>query len=146
VTNLPFWHLVNKAGPDECWLWTGRVRPRDGYGASSLPGAKPRRYMGPHRVAYILTYGEPAPGLQVDHICNVKLCCNPAHLQAVTQYENLMRSSGITARLKAQTHCVRGHAFDAANTAWQVRRNGRAARACLACRRLRYRRGKLAGM
>jgi hypothetical protein len=31
--------------------------------------------------------------LQIDHLCNVRNCVNPAHLEAVTAHENMRRMS-----------------------------------------------------
>lgn len=45
-----------------------------------------------HRVAYELYVGPIPPGLVVDHLCRVTWCCNPAHLEAVTQGENIRRA------------------------------------------------------
>ena len=42
-----------------------------------------------HRVAYVLTHGEPPQGMDIAHTCHNKLCCNPAHLEAQTRSENI---------------------------------------------------------
>ncbi len=50
------------------------------------------RISGPvHRFAYEAVYGPVPAGLQVDHLCFVRSCYHPAHLDAVTQAENLNR-------------------------------------------------------
>jgi hypothetical protein len=65
-----------------CWLWRGSVEK--GYGVIEISD---HRYA-VHRVAYAL-WVEPIPkGLQVQHLCNERRCCNPAHLVAGTAQEN----------------------------------------------------------
>ncbi len=56
---------------------------------------------------------------------------NPAHLEPVTNRENVLRGETVAAAAAAKTHCIRGHPFDAANT--RIRTDG--ARECRTCRR-----------
>ena len=79
-----------------CWLWTGPVDSR-GYGHLAV-GKKNARA---HRVAFELEHG-PIPkggghhGTVVMHICDNKLCCNPAHLSLGTHADNMadMKAKG----------------------------------------------------
>jgi hypothetical protein len=109
---------------DGCWLWTGK-QSGPGYGGISVLGRK--RYV--HRVAHELFLGPIPSGFQVDHLCRVRLCFCPDHLEAVTQAENNARSESLTARFARQTHCKYGHPFNERNT----RRTKQGARVCRAC-------------
>lgn len=71
---------------ERCWDWTGAVTSR-GYGSVGHDG----RIQSTHRVAYELLIGPIPPGLQIDHLCRNKLCCNPWHLEPVTAQENRRR-------------------------------------------------------
>jgi hypothetical protein len=69
---------------DTCWLWTGG-QVEGGYGCVSVNGKTQRS----HRVAYELWVAPLASHSVVHHTCSVRLCVNPAHLQAVTAQENV---------------------------------------------------------
>lgn len=67
---------------DDCWLWGSTVADT-GYGRIGTD------YV--HRIAHEEYIGPIPDGYQVDHLCRVRLCVNPEHLEAVTQQENLRR-------------------------------------------------------
>lgn len=69
-----------------CWLWVGRV-DRDGYGAFSVD----TRPVKAHRFSYSTFVGAIPDGLQIDHLCRVRHCVRPEHLEPVTLQENLRR-------------------------------------------------------
>ncbi len=136
-----FWPKVNKNGPipehaphlGPCWIWTARVNPISGYGQLTIGNGTQSPYA--HRLAYELAGGTIPPGYQVDHLCRVPTCVNPAHLEAVTPQENTLRSRAPTAINARKTHCVNGHELTPENTG--VRPNGR--RFCRECGRKRCR-------
>ena len=110
----------------ECWIWTGAQNGLS-YGVVGRSLANPiRAYT--HRLAFEVCNGPIPSGLVLDHLCRVPPCFNPAHLQVVTQRENLLRGTGFPARFRNATHCIHGHCFDAKNT--QIVRLGRACREC----------------
>ena len=71
-----------------CWDWGGSL-DGNGYGQVSI-GAQVLR--GTHIVTYTETYGLVPEGLVLDHLCERPVCCNPDHLEPVTQAENLRRA------------------------------------------------------
>ena len=101
-----FWEKVEKCGPvpagrpdlGSCWLWRGRLNT-DGYGTFKVDGGR----FGAHRFAYELVVSKIPEGLQIDHLCRVRHCVNPAHLEPVTSRENSLR------RTRLLTACKYGH-------------------------------------
>jgi len=96
-----FWAKVELNGDTGCWEWTAALR--DGYGRFWLAP----RVQAAHRVAYQWLVGPIADGLHLDHLCRNTRCVNPAHLEPVTQRENLMR--GVSGEVWRSGLCARGH-------------------------------------
>ena len=119
-----FWAKV-AIDPSGCLLWTAS-RSKSGYGAFQYYGRKLRA----HRFAYVALVGEIPAGLVLDHLCRVRHCVSPAHLEAVTEVENVRRGEG-GRNHRIKTHCPQGHPYDDINTI--VRPQG--ARGCRACER-----------
>jgi hypothetical protein len=110
-----------------CWEWSAS-RDSSGYGSIKVNGS----WRGAHRIAYELIEGPIPAGLQLDHLCRVRHCVNPAHLEPVTPRENTMRSPIAFCALNAQkTFCKHGHEFTPGNT--YINAEGR--RTCRACQR-----------
>ena len=101
-----FWKYVRKT--ESCWLWEASRFPK-GYGCFSYPGSKSQRA---HRHSYEMAYGPIPDGKQIDHLCKVTRCVRPDHLEAVTQYENNMRSDSPVAINARRVVCKHGHPFD----------------------------------
>ena len=85
-----------------CWLWTRALQPA-GYGRISVNG----RLIYTHRAAYEAFVGPIPEGMDIDHLCRVRSCCNPDHLEPVTRRENLLRGDTLTAAHAAGKDC--GH-------------------------------------
>ena len=82
---LMIWSRVDDSG--ECWLWTG-PQTWNGYGHASFR----RRSTTAHRAVYEYLVGSVPDGLDLDHLCRVRLCVNPNHLEPVTRAENMRRA------------------------------------------------------
>lgn len=135
LTAERLWTKVDKSGgPDACWPFSGAMSDR-GYGHMMVAG----RSHPSHRIAFLLSVG-PADGLVIDHLCRNRACCNPAHLEAVTQRENLLRSPLGAGGKARRTHCPQGHEYTPENT-WTSPKNQRH---CKTCRRLRMARARAA--
>ena len=114
------------ASSDGCWLWD---RPkRDGYG--QFAAGNNRVSVQAHRWAYEHLIAPIPDGLHIDHLCRVRHCVNPWHLEPVPLVVNVMRGEGLMARNARKSECDSGHAFDSSNT--YVTPGGR--RQCRACR------------
>lgn len=98
-----FWSKV-QLDDNGCWTWTASLFP-SGYGSygSDLRGTRA------HRVAYIALVGPVLDGLVLDHLCRVRHCVNPAHLEAVTIAENSARGDVPWVRRMRSGYCDRGH-------------------------------------
>ncbi len=129
-----FWEKVEKTGG--CWHWRGAVGGHT-YG-NFWDGEKVSRA---HTVSYELHSGGSVPeGMHIDHLCRVRLCVNPEHLEVVTPAVN--RARGVRDSLSRyqninQTECKRGHPLSGDNLYVQPK-NGY--RYCKTCRRVSRRR------
>lgn len=123
------------SSPDGCWLWTG-VRDRGGYGQTTVKG----KTKNAHRTVYKAVVGPIADELQIDHLCRVRHCVNPDHLEPVTPLENWRRGLAPSAVNATKDACDHGHLFTPENT---YLRNGW--RACRTCQRAKEERRRRAG-
>lgn len=126
------WERVDKT--KGCWLWTGATI--FGYGVIKTAG----RMVRVHRLAYELEVGPIPQELTLDHLCRVRRCVRPSHLEAVTNRENSLRGIGPSAQNARKTHCQHGHELTEANI-YITPRGWRQCRICLrrAARRRRRR-------
>jgi HNH endonuclease len=116
-----------------CWEWTGGKT--DGYGRI-WDGKKMRPV---HRVVYEFFRGKISGELVLDHLCRNRACCNPDHLQLVTNKENILRGNGSPAQNSKKTHCPKGHPLSGDNLSFL---SSKKQRRCVQCHRdenLKYR-------
>ena len=97
-----FWNNIEKT--ETCWNWTGALNDK-GYGRFTIKG----KIFHAHRYAYKLLVGPIKNTLELDHLCRNPRCVNPAHLEAVTHQENVLRGISIAAVNAKKVVCVRGH-------------------------------------
>lgn len=127
-----FWAKVSKT--DDCWVWFGATNSK-GYGCLGVDG---RGYLA-HRVAYAEEVGPIPDGMQINHICGIKPCVRPDHLEVVDASGNIRhaRGTGLMApSLLSQDNstkliCRNGHPYSPDNT--YVNPQGH--RVCRTCKR-----------
>ena len=79
--------VVTESG---CWIWTGALS-KNGYGNVHI---RPKNMVA-HKAVYLLLRGPVPEGLDLDHLCRVRCCVNPYHLEPVTRFINLQRGNAI---------------------------------------------------
>jgi hypothetical protein len=136
-----FWSKVDRGGPvppyashlGACWLWLASIGSH-GYGQfNEGPGPNGTKLIrSAHRLTWEDANGPVPVGLELDHLCRVRSCCRPTHLETVSRIENVRRG-GAGRHNAIKTHCKQGHPFDELNTAVYVAHTGTLGRACRAC-------------
>jgi hypothetical protein len=112
---------------NNCWLWSGAIN-KSGYSLITRKHKQIRL----HRWVYEQFYNEIPQGLVIDHLCRVRHCVNPDHLEAVTLKENVLRGDAAKPRKFKKEYCIRGHKFDELNTLYQNYK-GKIRRSCKIC-------------
>ena len=107
-----------------CMVWIGSTSSA-GYGQVHAQG----RSLSAHRLAYALEYGDTECDL--DHVCRVRSCVNPEHLEPVTHRENVLRGASFSASNAGKQFCPRGHEFSDGNMV--ASQSSRGWRSCLTC-------------
>ena len=125
-----FWARVDKQ--ESCWIWTGTTAG-SGYGSFYVEGGRAGRVrMYAHRWSYEQGKRPIPDGMELDHLCRVRRCVNPDHLEPVTHAENHRRRSGVRhGPYDVGDSCKRGHPRTPENTGI----NSQGARFCRPCAR-----------
>lgn len=127
-----FWSKVEISDPSACWIWVGG-RDAAGYGQFSVITPNGRSTIRSHRFAYEALMGAIPDELVMDHLCEVRECVNPHHLEPVTVRENILRGD-TGERERAKTHCPQGHPYSGDNL---VIHHG--SRECRTCKNIKQR-------
>ncbi len=136
-----FWSKCIPEPNSGCWLWIANAN-QNGYGRVSMSkGTKGRggktTMLCAHRLAYEVFVGKVPAGMELDHKCRNRSCCNPAHVEPVTHAENVKRGVSPHAANARKTHCAKGHEFTLDNI---IRVSTRpSARHCRKCQQERVR-------
>lgn len=123
-----FFDKVQPEPNSGCWLWDGATNSA-GYGHFRCKG----RVQSAYRVIFEHEKGPIPKDLEIDHLCNVRCCVNPDHLEVVTRLENCRRSweRGRRPGANPTSHCPKGHPYAGDNLAF----NNRDQKYCLQCKR-----------
>jgi hypothetical protein len=134
-----FWSRVAAEPNSGCWLWVGAIA-NTGYGTYAVSGPPPsyKTTVLAHRHIYLTLVGPIPDGLQLDHLCRTRCCVNPAHLEPVTQAENIRRGESPSGRHARVTHCPFGHAYEGKNIMVVRKKDGTTNRRCAACHYRRH--------
>lgn len=117
-----------------CWLWTGARAGGTGYGVfgHQARGQKNKAYS-VHRTIFEHFNGPIPSKLVIDHKCRNRLCCNPDHLEVVTQSVNVLRGDlkkVLSARAQSRQACKHGHPWTEKNTGRATKDGSRVCREC----------------
>ena len=113
-----------------CYTWTGAIVGK-GYGVVGRHPSDPGSRL-VHRIVFEDTNGPIGDGMQLDHLCRNTLCCNPIHLEPVSNAENTMRGAKHDASSIKELVCGRGHLLDHENARTTIYK-GRVLKMCCAC-------------
>lgn len=118
-----------------CWVVpVSNAKTHRGYRNVEVQGGRFRA----HVVSYVAHRGQIPDGLVLDHLCRVRNCVNPAHLEPVTNRENILRGDSPSAQNARKTRCIRGHELSGENLYQKPDGN----RQCRECQRMHDRKAR----
>lgn len=80
-------YYLDKGHPNECWPWKA-AHDNNGYGFLNMRRNGRGNTAKAHRLVWELLVGPIGDGLELDHLCHNRGCCNPEHLREVTHKVN----------------------------------------------------------
>lgn len=129
------WDQIDATG--DCWLWATNIRK--GYGHLVVKDRGHRHFLTAHRLVWYWLVGPIENKLELDHLCRVRRCVNPAHLEPVTHQTNQRRGWGVSGICASKRRCQNGHPFTGENLV--IHSDGR--RACRICETAHNRRHRV---
>lgn len=143
-SEIPRWKNKVRTNPvTGCWEWLGYL-DRQGYGVSS--NVRVPNTQAVHRISYTLLVGTIPEGLTLDHVCEVRHCVNPEHLNPCTAIENIKAGAErrrlrlwqgpqatATQLRKAKGICPSGHVLSEVGTLPRLKKGKRQDVRCKAC-------------
>ncbi len=90
ITRAQWWSVEDWGYETPCWIWQRTINPK-GYGMVSITDHGAQKSYRAHRFVYEMHNGPIPEGLTLDHLCRVRACVNPEHLDPVTQGDNVRR-------------------------------------------------------
>ena len=84
--------ITDKGFKTPCWIWKGLT---DSHGYARGRNFEPHLRMNIHRLFYKHFKGSIPVNYHLDHLCRVRNCVNPDHLEAVTSAVNMQRSNRV---------------------------------------------------
>lgn len=103
-----FWDHVGKPEANGCRIYKGPIAA-NGYGVFTIGRPPTHHTVMAHRYAYVLMNGPIPFDMDIDHLCKVRGCCEPTHMELVTHKENM-------ARRAIAGKCKRGHVLEGNRT------------------------------
>lgn len=116
---------------EDCWIWSGSLEA-SGYGIIGIDGTSTRT----HLFSLEMSGRKLLPSRTRDHLCRIRPCCNPAHLEQVTAQANVLRGEGVASANVKKEFCPQGHRLEGENLLTEKVGDGRERRRCRTCRNL----------
>lgn len=122
-----FWSKILLNEKTGCWEWTATCS-ESGYARFRWNGKSVKA----HRVSYEILVGSIPTDMVLDHLCRVRHCVNPKHLEVVTRRENTLRGNSRSAIGIRTNKCINNHEYTKENTY----NNPGGFRECKTCKRI----------
>lgn len=95
-----------------------------------------------HRVVFEAQRGKIPEGMTLDHLCRVRNCVRPDHLDPCSVRTNVLRGETSAAAYAARTRCARGHPLEGQNLILRKNHNRGQVRECRECKNEQQRKAR----